>query len=213
MSTAHTRTGRPRKTNGAIPNGEPAWEIAQLFPVQGDWSEEEYFALPHNRRAEYCDGRIEVLPVPTESHQDILIAFFEALRAFARPRQLGKVMLSGMKVRLRKGEYREPDVLFMLAKHAARRTNEYWEGADLVMEVVSDDPGSRKRDLQKKRRAYASARIPEYWIVDPKEETITVLRLRGRKYIVHGKCSRGQRAVSALLEGFGVDVSEVLSAS
>jgi Uma2 family endonuclease len=209
MSTANARTSHPR----TIRNGEPAWEIARLFPNQGDWSEEEYLALPDNRRIEFTDGRIEVLPVPTEFHQDILIAFFDALRAFVRPRQLGKVLLSGMKVRLRKGKYREPDVLFMLAKHAARRTNEYWEGADLVMEVVSDDPGSRKRDFEKKRRDYAEGRVPDYWIIDPKEATITVLRLRARKYVVHGKFSRGQRATSALLSGFEVEVDEILAAS
>ena len=28
-----------------VANGEPAWEVATLFPAQGAWSEEEYLSL------------------------------------------------------------------------------------------------------------------------------------------------------------------------
>ena len=52
-----------------IPNPElefePTWEIATLFPNQGQWSEDEYLALNTNRFVEYRDGFMEVLPMPT----------------------------------------------------------------------------------------------------------------------------------------------------
>jgi Uma2 family endonuclease len=48
-----------------------------------------------------------------------------------------------------------------------RVTDEYWEGADLVMEVVSSHDEDRRRDLVVKREEYARAGIAEYWIVDP----------------------------------------------
>ena len=45
----------------------------------------------------------------------------------------------------------------------------------LVVEVIGeDDP---ERDLVTKRLEYAQAGIPEYWIVDPRTDTIDVLRL------------------------------------
>jgi Uma2 family endonuclease len=54
----------------------------------------------------------------------------------------------------------------MKAEHRNRRTFDYWEGADLVVEIVNrDDPA---RDLETKRAEYAEAGIPEYWIVDPR---------------------------------------------
>jgi hypothetical protein len=35
-----------KKSNGARNGrGQPAWDIARLFPVQGEWTEEEYLAL------------------------------------------------------------------------------------------------------------------------------------------------------------------------
>ena len=115
-------------------------------------------------------------------------------------------------MRLWPGKFREPDVLFMHAEHADRMTDEYWEGADLVMEVVSPGDEDRRRDLKTKREEYAQAGIPEYWIVDPELEQITVLTLDGQTYVVHGEFKRGEQATSKLLPGFGVDVTSALTA-
>ncbi|MGH2522589.1 MAG: Uma2 family endonuclease, partial [Anaerolineales bacterium] len=98
-------------------------------------------------------------------------------------------------------------VVFMLAEHAARRHEQFWEGADLVMEVVSDD--DRRRDVETKRFEHARAGIPEYWMVDPTPGRIIVLRLEGERYLVHGEFERGAQAQSALLAGFSVDVAAV----
>ena len=117
--------------------GEPTWDIAQLFPTQGTWTESEYFALETNRRLEFSHGFLEFLPMPTVLHQRIVAFLYNALRAFVVGSNLGEVLFTGIRVRLWPGKYREPDVLFMSAEHVDRITDEYWEGADLVMEVVS----------------------------------------------------------------------------
>ncbi len=48
----------------------------------------------------------------------------------------------------------------MKAEHAGRVTEDYWEGADLVMEVVSDGDEDRRRDLKNKREEYARRPSP-----------------------------------------------------
>lgn len=188
---------------------QPAWEIAYLFPPQGLWSEADYMALRPNRHVEFTDGVIEVLPVPTYSHQKILRFLFRAIEAFALARQLGEVMFASLRVQIRSGKYREPDIVFMLAEHSQRCGEEYWIGADLVMEIVSSDPRSRERDLANKRADYTEAGIPEYWIVDPVESRIEILRLDGATYQTRGEFKRGQEAASILLQGFAVDVGAV----
>jgi Uma2 family endonuclease len=209
---AHVRLPRHRKaqTNDLLEWAEPAWDVAKLFPAQGQWSTDEYLALQTNQLVEFIDGRIEVLPMPTEVHQFIVIFLFDMLRAFARRRKLGTPLLAPFRVRLHPRKFREPDVIFMLAEHADRRKNQYWDRADLVMEVVSED--DRQRDFDFKRREYALAGIPEYWIVDPQRREITVLSLRGKTYKVHGAFGRGQRATSVLLKGFGLSVTAAFKA-
>jgi Uma2 family endonuclease len=203
MSTLQAAPPKPRR-------GQPAWEIATLFPPQGLWSEEEYLDLETNRLVEFTDGLVEVLPMPTTSHQGIVFYLCSTLVEYAKHGIAGTARVAPLRVRLREGMYREPDVLFMLAAHASRAGEEYWEGADLVMEVVSKK--DRARDLVRKRRDYAAAGIPEYWIVDPQRGQITVLRLANDRYTVHGEFKRGTQATSALLKGFAVDVSAALSA-
>ena len=52
--------------------GEPAWDIAQLFPSQGHWSNEGDFSLEGNALVEFSDGVIEILPIPSILHQRLL---------------------------------------------------------------------------------------------------------------------------------------------
>jgi Uma2 family endonuclease len=194
-------------------HAEPAWEVALLFPAQGEWSEDDYLWLTDHTRClvEFTDGHIEVLPMSTDVHQRIVLFLYRALYAFLAARGSGIVLVAPLRLRLRTGRYREPDLLLLLSANDPRRSNRYWTGADLVVEVVS--PDDLKRDLMRKRREYARAGIPEYWIVNPAVEQILVLRLAGTAYVEHGVFTRGTQATSALLEGFMVAVATVLDAA
>lgn len=66
---------------------------------------------------------------------------------------------------------------------------------------------------QECRGDYAEAAIPEYWIVDPETETITVLALGDAGYVTHGVYGRGDRASSPALPGFAVDSGDVFDAA
>jgi Uma2 family endonuclease len=193
-------------------HAEPAWEVALLFPAQGEWSEDDYLWLTDHTRClvEFTDGHVEVLPMPTDAHQRIVLFLYRALYAFLAVRGAGIILLAPLRLRVRTGRYREPDLLLLLSAADPRRSNRYWTGADLVLEVVSpDDP---QRDLVRKRREYARAGIPEYWIVNPATEQILVLRLAETTYVEHGVFTRGMQATSALLEDFTVAVAAVLDA-
>ena len=207
MSTISASPATPPSQQG----GTPAWEIAYLFPAQGTWSEDEYLALSGNRLVEFSDGTVEVLPMPTQLHQLILAFLFRALSDHVARTDEGTVLPSALRVRLWPGKFREPDVVFMRRANDARRTDEFWIGADLVMEVVSGDVKDRRRDLVTKRDEYARAGIPEYWIVDPDTRSITVLTLSGEGYGEHGVFKEGQEATSTVLPGFSIDVTRVFA--
>lgn len=188
---------------------EPTWDVAQLFPSQGVWSEAEYLALDTNHLVEFSQGYVEFLPMPTLTHQLIVLFLYEALKAHVSARRLGTILVAAYKVKLWEGKYREPDVIFVKEEHLSRLGEQFSLGADLVIEVVSDQ--GRPRDLEIKRQEYAQAGIPEYWIVDPQLEQITVLALEGSTYAVHGEYPKGAEATSRLLPGFKVNVTEALS--
>jgi Uma2 family endonuclease len=78
------------------------------------------------------------------------------------------------------------------------------------MDVVSEDAASRARDYEDKRRDYAQAGIPEYWIVDPAEPKILVLSLEGDRYHVAHEAGVEAHAASRVLPGFEVSVEAVI---
>jgi Uma2 family endonuclease len=192
--------------------GEPVWDIARLYPAQGCWTEREYLDLNTNQLVEFSHGYIEFLPMPKLSHQLIAMFLYELLKSFVTARGLGTVLVAGYRVRLWEEKYREPDIIFVRSEHSSRMGEDFSDGADLLMEVVSGSDSDRHRDLVKKRGEYAKAGIPEYWIVAPPAGQITVLTLDGTEYAVHGIFARGEQATSKLLPGFGVDVTAALAA-
>lgn len=192
----------------------PDWKdiLEEILPRQGEWSEEEYLLLSDHRSRliEYTDGKLDVLPVLTDKHQSILQFLFLAFLGCAAPLG-GKVHFAPLRLRIRPGKFREPDLLLLLSAEDPRRQNRYWLGADLAVEVVSEE--NPERDLIEKRREYAEGEIREYWIVNPQTETITILTLDGVAYRDAGLFRRGQSAVSEALPGLSVDVSALFDAS
>ncbi len=115
-----------------------------------------------------------------------------------------------LRLRLPSGRYREPDLRILRSAKDPRRANAWWEGADLVVEIVSpDDP---ERDYVTKRQEYAQTGIPEYWIVDPEHARITILRLKEGSYSEHDVVGRGAMATSVSFPDYAVAVDAVLDA-
>lgn len=185
--------------------------LRDLLPPQGAWGEREYLWLTDhtNRLIELAGGHVLELPMPTDTHQAVLLFLYLSFHGHLESRG-GVARVAPLRLRVRADTFREPDLLLLRDRSDPRRQDRYWLGADLVGEVVSpDDPD---RDLVAKRADYAAAGVPEYWIADPRGETITVLTLKGGAYAEHGTFARGESATSPLLAGFTADVSAVFDA-
>ena len=186
------------------------------FPVpNGTPCTEEEFLTRYNDQGgvEYVDGRIDYLPVPSRRHQRIAAFLYDLLRDHFRGpgrRPDAEVNFAGLRVRT-PGRFRDPDVTVLLDRDDPRAHNSHFDYADLCVEVVSpDDP---QRDLLEKRREYAAAGVPEYWIVDPRDDqrTVTVLRLTDGEY--RGEpVGDGETVQSALLPGLSFAVTDCLNA-
>ncbi len=195
-------------------------------PRQGAWSDDDYLRLTDrsNRLVEFTDGYVQELPMPTSSHQATLGFLYRVFHAWLEPSG-GLAAFAPLRLRVRPGKFREPDLLVLRNRSDFRFQDRFWLGADLVVEVVS--PANADRDLVTKRSDYAEASIPEYWIVDPRNETITVLELSDeastaqrqnqarieRAYVERGVYARGHAAESVLLVGLAVDVAAVFDSA
>lgn len=201
VATAPRDTAAQQQVNGLVEDALP----------QGSWLDADYLWLTDRSRhlVEYTDGYLEILPMPTRGHQRIVAFLYSAFRAFLKPAG-GEALFAPLRLRVRLGKFREPDLIALRNKGDVRSGDRFWTGADVVLEVVS--PDNPERDRVQKRQDYAEAGIPEYWIVDPAAETIHVLRLEAGGYVEHSVCGRAGRAASFEFAGFVVDAAKVFDA-
>lgn len=149
--------------------------------------------------------------MPTEIHEAFVRYLFLALYSFVERRKLGEVYSNGIRLRVRRGKIRLPDVIFLRKDHYHARHNRAWDGADLVMEVVSGSANDHNHDYDMKLLDYAEAKVPEYWIVDPEPRVVIIYKLNGDRYETHGQFSPGERATSSILPDFSVDVASLFA--
>ena len=170
--------------------------VCGVLPRQGAWSDEEYLWLTDRSRRliEFTDGYVQ------ESAYAYLRRTRRSSRSCIGCSMAGSGRVAAWSCSRRcvcacaRACFREPDLLLLRDRADARCQDRYWLGADLVVEVVS--PDRPERDLVDKRIDYAEAGIPEYWVVDPRDQTITVLELRADGYVEHGVHARGEEAAS-----------------
>ena len=144
--------------------------------VADDFTVDDLDALPEDgNRYELIDGLLLVTPSPTERHQRALLELLLLLRAAAPPGL--RVYPAPLDVRLAERVQVQPDILVARDGPPRDRLDQL---PLLCVELVS--PGTRRHDQVLKRRAYAQAGIPSYWLVDPLVPSLTVLELREADY-------------------------------
>src|SRR5262249_10790183 len=117
-------------------------------------------------------------------------------------KHLGKIVGSRVAFRLGTGGGPEPDIAFIRKERMRLLKGGYVNGApDLAMEIVS--PDSITRDYYDKRHQYQAAHVREYWIVDPLERKVTLLRLDSRGTYREVRTVKG-KLTSEVIKGFWV---------
>lgn len=148
---------------------------------------EEYLAYDDGTDALYELFNGELIAVPPESGFNVEIANF--LFTVFLP-LVGHRRLRGHGLELEvRGEPRNryPDLTIIREAHisqlARRNTIRLsMEPPLLVVEVVSPGELQHNRDYVAKRAQYQDLGIPEYWLIDPPEQTVTVLALQDGRY-------------------------------
>ena len=127
-------------------------------------------------RHEIIDGAHYMTPSPNQRHQELVARLHLSLGAFLEDRpDRGRLFLSPFDVVFSFHDVVEPDLVFVAPDQLEILTAQNIQGTPaLVIEVLS--PSTRTRDLEVKRRLYNRAGVPEYWLVDPDLNAVTVYR-------------------------------------
>jgi Uma2 family endonuclease len=148
------------------------------LPRYGEpWTVDDLERLPPDNTMKYeiIDGSLVVSPRADVYHNGIAAKLCRLLTRQA-PEHLLASMESGVKVR-GGTTYYEPDALLATEAAFNQRGVDHLQPSNVLIVVEVLSKSNRGYDLVTKRHSYAAAGIPQYWIADPDERTLTVLTL------------------------------------
>lgn len=141
---------------------------------QGDYTLEDYYAIPDERRVELIDGVIYDMSAPTFVHQRIAALIWLKLQTYVFKKKGTCVPgVSPIDVQLDCDDKTmiQPDVVVVCDRD--KIINRCIYGApDFVVEVLS--PSTGKKDSTIKLRKYKDAGVREYWMIDPDKKKVVV---------------------------------------
>lgn len=149
---------------------------------QGEYTVEDYFAIPDEIRVELIDGVIYDMAAPTFDHQKIAGEIHRQIANYIMDNN-GKCEagISPIDVQLDCDDKTmvQPDVL-ILCKGDKIIKGRVFGAPDFVLEVIS--PSTKKKDYFKKLEKYENAGVREYWILDPYKKQLVVFFFEGDIY-------------------------------
>ncbi|GAB7389215.1 Uma2 family endonuclease [Bacillaceae bacterium] len=170
------------------------------------WEEE-------NARVELIDGKVyNMTPSPSTKYQVVLGELFRRFADYLEQKSC-QVFISPFDVRLFAENKKEEEIVDvvqpdLLVVCDEKKVDERGcKGSpDLIVEVFS--PASAKKDRLIKYRLYEKAKVKEYWIVDPLNESVEVYTLEQGRYVSRDVCGKEDEVSSVLFADFGLSLRD-----
>ncbi|MBA3392458.1 MAG: Uma2 family endonuclease [Deltaproteobacteria bacterium] len=158
----------------------------------------DFWAIPEAQRFhELIGGELSEKAAPSGEHGDAQAGIVGAVRSpYHRGSGNGGPggwwIATEVEVLLENADVVRPDVIGWRRDHCPERPTGFpvTVRPDWICEVVS--PGHATDDTVKKLRLYHRAGITHYWLVDPRDCTLTVMRWSADGYVTRLRAVRGE---------------------
>lgn len=177
------------------------------LPKERIYTIEDIYNLPEGTRAELIDGQIYYMAPPSRQHQDITFSLSRKIADYVDSKHGScKVYLAPFAVFLNEDDtnYLEPDISVIC--NPSKLDDRGCNGApDWIIEVVS--PGNPMNDYILKLYKYQAAGVREYWIVDPRNQTVTVYDFENQ--ILAQRFTFSDTINTGIYNDFSIDFSQL----
>lgn len=166
------------------------------LPDKTIYTEDDYYNLPETIRAELIDGKIYYLAAPNRIHQKISSELYTLINHYIKSKEGScEAYYAPFAVKLweDRNTIVEPDISVIC--DTGKLTDKGCTGApDWIIEIIS--PSNPGDDYVRKLNLYMDAGVREYWIVDPRTESILIYCLEQtdfqvEKYTFNDKIKAG----------------------
>jgi Uma2 family endonuclease len=170
---------------------------------------EQFRQLPNDgKQYELVHGEVHLTPAPTTTHQFVLRNLTGSLLQHLVKNPLGELAFAPLDVLLGDDTALQPDLIFVSNARAKIIHEAFIEGApDLAVEILSTSTAAHDRAT--KLPIYASAGVPEVWLIDSQVKTVEILKLQGKKYFVEATHAGDQALTSNLFPGWQLPLRDL----
>lgn len=159
----------------------------QVPKKDGEYTLEDYYALPDERRVELIDGVFYDMASPTHIHQLISGEIYQKFAEYIDKNKSTCIsMYAPLDVQLDCDDRTmiQPDIMVICDRSKFQR-GLVFGAPDLVVEILSKS--TKRKDSLLKTAKYANAGVREYWIVDPKQKKVVVYDFEHEDYpVIYG---------------------------
>lgn len=172
------------------------------------YTEDDYYNLPEDVRAELIDSQIYYQAAPNRTHQKILGSLYSTIfNHIKHNKGTCEVYPAPFAVKLFEDRKNivEPDISVIC--NPDKLTDQGCAGApDWIIEIIS--PGNPEHDYIRKLNLYKDAGVREYWIVDPRSEQVFVYYFDQKEFKVEIYTFHDRIKVN-IYEDFWIDFHEL----
>lgn len=144
---------------------------------------DDYVLFPNDgNRHEIINGKHYMDAAPNPRHQAVSRHVQFQLYQQIELTELGQVIDAPIDLQLTETDVVQPDLVVVLCENRIITTTKIKGIPDLVVEILSPSTGDYDRQL--KKQLYEQSGIPEYWIVDPENQSVDQLKLVDSRYEV-----------------------------
>ncbi|PZO20376.1 MAG: Uma2 family endonuclease [Leptolyngbya foveolarum] len=179
----------------------------------------EYLLLPYDgERTEFVNGQIENMADASPLHVFITTFLAQFLNAHIKAQGQSLLCLGPTGVEIpqetKANNVRSPDAVvcrrdqWRAMRHLTKAVFAVGNPPALAIEVAS--PGNTSRDTVDKRLEYALAQVPEYWIINPVDGYVLVIKLVDGEYEDIGEFRGNELIASAIFPALKVSAATLL---
>lgn len=176
---------------------------------QGEYTLEDYYALPDERRVELIDGVFYDMTSPRIVHQDISYIIHSTIANYIKKNKGNcKAFSAPVDVQLDCDDRTmvQPDVLVVCDRSKIKGFGIY--GApDFLVEILSKS--TRNKDMSIKVTKYLEAGVREYWIVDPHNRRLIKYNFMDEDFVPEIMPLKGTAPVSVFEGKLKINLDEI----
>lgn len=163
-----------------------------------------------NFQYELLDGELVKKASLTVQHQRIARRLVKAIEIYLDKNPIGEFFFAPLDVVFDDINAPQPDIIFIRNENNGiidEQEQIVLGTPDILVEILS--PGSIKRDRIEKKELYEKFAVPEFWIVDPNNQSIEVYQLQEGRYQIFAFAAEKGTVQSTVLPGLDLDISPI----